>query len=344
MTRQQLSEIICNMDDRHIAEALVFSPEKVPSAHQRTLLQNRRRFVALAVAAALVFSLGIVAYAVFHLGILDLYRPAGKLPEDTETLIEPREEFAEGKGWSARITESLCDATTVLLTVEINGGDHYVVVPTDASAEDPVWVIGRTGQKTLGEYARETGKKLLFVGASLPWEELGISTQGQRTENLSDGEMVLLITANKTVSSPKLEAVCTVYAIEEGSQTAERVKIPFTMTEGDQQDLGFFEPLNPKEIPGLTAGPIHLIKTPLGLSGEWLETVTDEEAFRNILKVEFQELEDTEDGGAIFEREGVYRHFFTMGRGIVSDTLTARFYDWDKQLIGEIVFQKPSEP
>ena len=31
---------------------------------------------------------------------------------------------------------------------------------------------------------------------------------------------------------------------------------------------------------------------------------------------------------------------WTMGVGNISDTLTVHFYDWDDQLIGDIVFKK----
>ena len=29
-----------------------------------------------------------------------------------------------------------------------------------------------------------------------------------------------------------------------------------------------------------------------------------------------------------------------MGQGTITDTLTVRFYDWDKQIIGTVVFKK----
>ena len=89
MTRQQLSAVICNIDDRHIAEAIVYQPEKAFFSRQKISPIRKKRISTLALAAALILSLGIAAYAIFHLGILDLYQPADKLPEGTEALIEP---------------------------------------------------------------------------------------------------------------------------------------------------------------------------------------------------------------------------------------------------------------
>lgn len=52
------------------------------------------------------------------------------------------------------------------------------------------------------------------------------------------------------------------------------------------------------------------------------------------------ELTDFDDGGFVLEDDGAWSTTWTMGVGNISDTLTVHFYDWDDQLIGDIVFKK----
>ena len=308
---------------------------------KRAAQPQLRKFAALAAAAVLLLALGITAYAVNFLGVRAMFRSAAvTLPEAAGKWIEEQNAVAVGDGWSAQVTESLCDASTVMLTVTIDGGERYIVAPTDASPQDPLWVIGRSEDMTLGEYAEAQGKTLLFAGVSLPWEELGLIGQGQRTENLSDSEMNLLLVASKTVSMPVLETSCTVYVLPDGGTEVERAEIPITLTEGDSQDLGRFEPLTPDAIPGITLGSAHALATPLGLTVEVSLNVTDEEAFRDFLKIDFAEIKSYRDGAMILQEDGLYLARITMAEGVVTDTLTARFYNCDKELIGTVTFRK----
>ena len=52
------------------------------------------------------------------------------------------------------------------------------------------------------------------------------------------------------------------------------------------------------------------------------------------------ELTDFDGGGFVLEDDGTWSTTWTMGKGNISDTLTVHFYDWDDQLIGDIVFKK----
>ena len=46
------------------------------------------------------------------------------------------------------------------------------------------------------------------------------------------------------------------------------------------------------------------------------------------------------EGGAVMGDDGNYYFQFSMGQGKVTDTMSAHFYDWDKNPIGDIVFKK----
>ena len=62
MSREQLSDIISGLDDRHIAEAICYSPGD--AAPERNEHMKRKRILTIALAAALVLALGAAAYAI----------------------------------------------------------------------------------------------------------------------------------------------------------------------------------------------------------------------------------------------------------------------------------------
>ena len=63
MSREQLSEIISGLDDRHIVEAIRYSPEDAASP-ERIEHMKRKRIFTIALAAALILALGAAAYAI----------------------------------------------------------------------------------------------------------------------------------------------------------------------------------------------------------------------------------------------------------------------------------------
>ena len=67
MKREQLSTIICNIDDRHIAEAYQFDPDLCARSSERIVHMKKKRIISLALAAALMLALGAVAYAVWSI-------------------------------------------------------------------------------------------------------------------------------------------------------------------------------------------------------------------------------------------------------------------------------------
>lgn len=313
----------------------ISTPEKSTHSH--------RKLVALILAACLVFSLAAAAYAANLFGIRELFRtPYRELPEAAVAYIQQETAAAEvEEGWSCAITESLCDNSTVMATVTIRGGDKYIVVPTDADPNGSVGVIGIASEQTLSEYAASQGKKLLLVGASILKvgdEEIGGGSQ--RMENISESEMIILTQVSKTVSASSLEAVCLVYAREEGSNEVQRVELPFVLSEAPAtSEEMVYHPLNFNAIPGLTFGDMTVTETPLGYNIRMPATVTDQEASYNIMKVEIEGLTYGE-GSHGSEDDGNWYFDAYMCQGTLGDILIVHYYDWDKQPIGEIEFRK----
>ena len=302
---------------------------------------SHRKLAALILAACLVFSLAVTAYAANLFGIRELFRTYYRaFPEAAEPYIQQETAAAEAEeGWSCAITESLSDSSTVMAAVTIRGGSKYIVAPTDANPDDSVGIIGIDGKQTLSEYAASQGKKLLLVGASILKvgdEEIGAGSQ--RMENISESEMVILTQVSKTVSASNPEAVCLVYAREEGSSDVQRVELPFVPSEAPAtSEDAVYHPLKPDAIPGLTFGDTE---TPLGYNIRMPATVTDREARRNIMKVEIEGLTYGE-GGAFMEDETGSCYFEAfMCQGTLEGVLVVHYYDCDKQPIGEIEFRK----
>ena len=65
MKREQLSTIICNIDDRHIAEAYQFDPDLCARPSERIVHMKKKRIITFALAAALILALGVGAYAAY---------------------------------------------------------------------------------------------------------------------------------------------------------------------------------------------------------------------------------------------------------------------------------------
>lgn len=310
-------------------------PEKSTHSH--------RKLAALILAACLVFSLAVTAYAANLFGIRELFRTYYReLPEAAEPYIRQETAAAEAEeGWSCAITESLSDRSTVMATVTIRGGSKYIVAPTDADPNGSARVIGIAGEQTLSEYAASQGKKLLLVGARILKvgdEEIGGGSQ--RMENISESEMVILTQCTKTVSASNLEAVCLVYAREEGSKDVQRIELPFVLSEAPAtSEEMVYHLLNFNAIPGLTFGDMTVTETPLGYNIRMSATVTDQEASYNIMKVEIEGLTYGE-GSHGSEDDGNWYFDAYMCQGTPGDILVVHYYDWDKQPIGEIEFRK----
>ena len=65
MKRETLSLALNSLDDRHISDTAVFSPETVQSSPERIIYMSRKRIISFALAAVLMLALGVTAYAIW---------------------------------------------------------------------------------------------------------------------------------------------------------------------------------------------------------------------------------------------------------------------------------------
>ncbi len=349
MKRTLIEKALTGIDDRFVQESL----EKTTAENKGKPKAGKyeapgsgglgRKFLILVLAACLVFAMAAAAYAANVWGIREMFRTDYReLPEAVVEDIQVHTETAAAEDWSARVTESYCDGSKILMTVAVSGGDRYVLAPTDLDPQSGVSFIGLSGTQTLEEYAREQGKELLFVGASLMTqkqnEDLGIFTEMQKPQSVSPTEMVILVESDRSNADPVESAVCRVHAwMADG--TRKNLEIPFTLGAAPIQGEAVYVPTDPDAIPGITVGNATVTKTSLGVTVRYQETITDQEAAYNIMKTESPELPDLM-GGTVQNDDGSWETILTMGQGEIPNQLTIRYYDWDEVYIGEIQFQK----
>ena len=358
MKRELVQDALDRIDEDLIQEALSFglavgaAPERKNDMElQRYRRQLGRRIAVLALAACLLLAFGITACAADLWGIREMFGNAGKseMPEAAAEQIRQHQETARDEGWSARVTETYCDESTVMVSVLISGGEQYLIAPTDAMPEDPLWVIGREGDGTLAEYASARGRTLLTAGAVLEQATRGegLSGNSQRFESLSDSEMLILITSSRTVAQESMVLTVNVTGLELEKAMADsegnylhRLSIPVSVSSGSSRELGVFAPEDPDGIPGLRLEDMSILETPLGYSFALPYTVTDQTAFEQILSMDFEQLRYAYSGGTMQAEDGRQYALWSMGDGELSDTLTVRFFDWDKETVGTVVYHK----
>lgn len=351
MNRKLISKAISDMDDFLIAKTMSPPVAKAGHAPERTSNMGKyenkkskagiRRLTGLAAAACLVFSLAVTAYALNLFGIREMFRTVNReLPQTADPYIQHHTEAtATQEDWSGKVTESLCDTGNILTTVTVYGGDKYILAPTDAMDTDPVGIIGVEGNQTLGEYAAAQGKELLFVGATLRHNEhLGIFTEAQRFVNVSDAEMNILVESGRSGDAGG-DAICKVYARDAAGNRLD-LELPFTLQPVPTEGERVYVAVDPDAIPGMTVGEATVKETPLGLSVQWPETITNLEASYNIMKVQIEGVTFHEGGGSVLEDDGNWRFQASMGEGTIGDTMIVHFYDWDDLPIGDITFVK----
>lgn len=334
-----------DVDDNHLESAC-----EMLGYNTENLVRHafKKRVIPSALAAALILSLAIVAYAANPFGLRDLFANPnrGQMPEEAAELIVTQNAEVEHDGWRAQVMESYCDEGTVAVTVRVSAATKYLVVPTDADPGDPLSAIGLSGEGTLGDYARKEGKTLLFVEAVLDRSTLELSSAGQRFENASPQEMVIYFEGarSKDTATP-VETTCTVVAVmlspeadaqNEDSYTVERLILPVTLSEGRSSPIGLFAPSDPYALPGFEIGELSLTRTPLGISLRLRLSTIDQNAANKLLTLRLNGVEFHGDG--VIDPDGYA--VFSQGQGDFGETPTICFLDWDKELIAEIPFVK----
>ncbi len=128
MKREQLSDIISNIEDRQIAEAYQFDPDHSSRSPERIEPMKKKRLITFALAAALLLALGIGAYASYSAF-------SARVPEPEETFRIHWEENAGGYiEWTDAKLAVTFPETAESREIEFRPGWLPVELPTELPA------------------------------------------------------------------------------------------------------------------------------------------------------------------------------------------------------------------
>ena len=237
--------------------------------------------------------------------------------------------------------ESLFDSASFTISVGISGGDKYVVVPQYCSAGDDVSEIGLPRGQTLGDYAAQQGKTLLYVGAGIQdRDKLGIPTTALFYESQSDGEMTIVETGQKSTDVSVTEGTCRVSAWVDGQKDVTRVELPFTVKEA-AGDVLVYKAEGANEVAGIRTNSFRVYQSPAGNSivfdqeyamGEYPE------ALKELKRMDIDGISYSESGSMENEEEKPETRWSNV-KGTFGDTLTLRFINWDNEVMGSVTFR-----
>lgn len=234
--------------------------------------------------------------------------------------------------------ESLFDATTFTISVGVSGGDKYVVAPSYCSAGDDVSEIGLPAGQSLGDYAAQQGKTLLYVSAGIQdRDELGIPTTARFYKSQSDGEMTIVETGQKSSSVSVTQGTCIVTARIDGQTDVTRVELPFTVKEA-AGDVLVYKAEGANEVAGIRTNSFRVYQSPAGNSivfdQELPEVFPDDLKMMDIDGITYAE------GGWVENEKGQLEARWSQVKGSFGDTMTLRFISWDNEVMGTVTLTK----
>ena len=129
MKRETISLALNSLDDRHITDTAVFSPERVQRSPERIVYMKRKRIITFALAAALMLVLGISAFAIWGIPRFTGTHPMPKTAEYTSLSALP--EIEKDVGYPVTVPEHFSngyDFSMLRVDGEAVFGESYEVL------------------------------------------------------------------------------------------------------------------------------------------------------------------------------------------------------------------------
>ena len=333
MNTYELLSSFENIHDKFILEA-----RDMENYKKKRSGRSRVKYTLIAAIVAVSLMIVTAVAAMNYIGMQEITRDTPyEVPSEAAPYIETqsaRETTAEG--WSCTMLESLFDSASFTISIGISGGDKYVVVPQDCDAGVDVSAIGLPSGQTLGDYAAQQGKTLLYVGAGIQdRDKLGIAVTTVLYESQSDGEMTIVETGQKSTDVSVTEGICRVSAWVDGQKDVTRVELPFTVKEA-AGDVLVYKPEGANEVAGIRTNSFRVYQSPAGNSIVFDQEVP--EGFPEALKRMDIDGISYSEGGWMENEEGKPEAKWSNVKGTFSDTLTLRFINWDNEVMGSVTF------
>ena len=322
-----------NIHDKYIMEA-----KDMEKYREKKSGRSRVKYMLIAAIVAVSLMIVTAVAAMNHLGMQEVTQNTPyAVPSEAAPYIETQSaQETTAEGWSCTMLESLFDAASFTISVSVSGGDKYVVIPEYCSPGDDVSEIGLPSGQTLGDYAAQQGKTLLYVGAGIQdRDKLGIATTTQFYKSQSDGEMTIVETGQKSTDVSVTEGICRVNAWVDGQKDVTRVELPFTVKEASG-DVLVYKAEGANEVAGIRTNSFRVYQSPAGNSIVFDQEVP--EAFPEELKRMDIDGISYSEGGWMENEEGKLEAKWSNVKGTFGDTLTLRFINWDNEFMGSVTF------
>lgn len=320
---------------------------------------HKKRYILLA--AAIILSFGTTVFAAArHWGLSDFFARYGNtLPQQAAPLIETvvQQNSNENTLINFKVREAVCDNQRIYVVLEAKPvhPDNYLLIAMDACYDDPAANMGIETKKgeTLKDYARETGRQMLYVSPSLSNNGTYILSSADYTTE-EDGTVVFILKGDNISATDNLTLTCntTVNTIDMEGNYGEAVKasFDFQLTNKSSEKSECYQPMSTDTVEdtGVVVDKIEVSKTELGIYTELTYHAVSEGSVKDGLWFEY-----LDDNGKVWEHglagvgsveeisDGIYVQKNDFTERELPEAITIRGFDcWEKTRFGSVTLNK----